>query len=169
MYQPPSESARTPTPIPVAILVRVSTAKQETDRQVHDLQEVAKKNCWQVVELIREEISGNSADSDRIGIERAKAGHAQGGESASFLKKGDGFAQGIFGGCGGAADFGADVVWASADGAHKLGATAFNAAIKWGHRIFCNRQKVITNCQLRNFPIPAKKKRGRVGAGHRDR
>lgn len=71
MNQPPSETTRAPSPIPVAILVRVSTAKQETDRQVHDLQDVAKKNCWQVVEVIEESVSGNAVDSDRIGIERA--------------------------------------------------------------------------------------------------
>jgi len=37
-----------PAPIPVAILVRVSTAKQETDRQIFELREVAEKNGWQV-------------------------------------------------------------------------------------------------------------------------
>ena len=60
-----------PAPIPVAILVRVSTAKQETDRQIFELQELAGKSGWHVVEVIQESVSGNAADSDRIGIERA--------------------------------------------------------------------------------------------------
>jgi len=57
--------------VPVAILVRVSTARQETDRQIHELHEVAKASGWKVVELIREQMSGNAADADRVGIERA--------------------------------------------------------------------------------------------------
>lgn len=65
------EKAALPGPIPVAILVRVSTAKQESDRQVFELRGVALKNEWQVVEVIQEEISGNAADSERVGIERA--------------------------------------------------------------------------------------------------
>jgi DNA invertase Pin-like site-specific DNA recombinase len=34
---------------PVAILVRVSTARQETDRQVHELHEVATASGWEIV------------------------------------------------------------------------------------------------------------------------
>ena len=60
-----------PDLIPVAILVRLSTVKQETDRQIFELREVAGKNGWHVVEVIQKEISGNAADSDRIGSERA--------------------------------------------------------------------------------------------------
>lgn len=58
-------------PIPVAILVRVSLARQETDRQVFELQEVAGNNGWAVMEVIEESISGNAADSQRAGIARA--------------------------------------------------------------------------------------------------
>lgn len=57
--------------IPVVILVRVSTAKQETDRQIFELREVAAQNGWKVVEVVKEEISGNAADSERAGIEQA--------------------------------------------------------------------------------------------------
>lgn len=57
--------------VPVAILVRVSLARQETDRQVFELKEVAGNNCWKVVAVIQESISGNAADSDRAGIEQA--------------------------------------------------------------------------------------------------
>ncbi len=56
---------------PVAILVRVSTARQETDRQVRELMEVATANGWEIVEMIREQVSGNAAESDRAGIEQA--------------------------------------------------------------------------------------------------
>lgn len=57
--------------IPVAILVRVSTGRQETDRQIFELTEVAHANRWEVVEVIEETISGSAADSDRGGIDRA--------------------------------------------------------------------------------------------------
>jgi DNA invertase Pin-like site-specific DNA recombinase len=51
----------TATPIPVALLVRVSTAKQETDRQTAELQAVAAGKGWTVVEVVREQgISGSS-------------------------------------------------------------------------------------------------------------
>ncbi len=55
----------------VAILVRVSTGEQETDRQIFELTEVAEANRWEVVEIIRETISGAAADTDRGGIDRA--------------------------------------------------------------------------------------------------
>ena len=57
--------------IPVAILVRVSTGRQETDRQIFELTEVADANRWEVVEVIEEEISGAAVETDRSGIERA--------------------------------------------------------------------------------------------------
>lgn len=57
--------------IPVAILVRVSTGRQETDRQIFELTEVANANRWEVVEVIEEMISGSAADTDRGGIDRA--------------------------------------------------------------------------------------------------
>jgi len=46
---------------PVAILVRVSTRKQETDRQISELEAVADAKGWSVVETIREDgVSGSS-------------------------------------------------------------------------------------------------------------
>jgi DNA invertase Pin-like site-specific DNA recombinase len=45
---------------PVAILVRVSTAKQADDRQIHELQAHADAHGWTVVEVIREQVSGAS-------------------------------------------------------------------------------------------------------------
>ena len=56
--------------IPVAIMVRVSTGKQETDRQVFELREVAETAGWKVVEVVEETISGAALESDRTGIER---------------------------------------------------------------------------------------------------
>lgn len=53
---------------PVAILVRVSTRKQETDRQVHELNQVAATNGWTVVEVIEETISGTA--TTRHGLDR---------------------------------------------------------------------------------------------------
>lgn len=47
-------------PIPVAILVRVSTRKQETDRQIAELEAIATAKGWQVVETIKEQITGSS-------------------------------------------------------------------------------------------------------------
>ena len=57
-------------PAPVAILVRVSTTKQETTRQENELRAVATARGWQVVEVIAE--TGISGDSkERPGIDRA--------------------------------------------------------------------------------------------------
>lgn len=56
--------------VPVAIMVRVSTGKQETDRQIYELTEVADAYRWEVVEVIEETISGAAADNERSGIER---------------------------------------------------------------------------------------------------
>lgn len=58
-----------PKQIPVAILVRVSTRKQETDRQISELEAIAKAKGWHVVEIIRESISGST--KDRAGLKRA--------------------------------------------------------------------------------------------------
>lgn len=63
-------------PIPVAILARVSTSKQNDDRQVHELREHAERSGWEVVEVIREQVSGASRsrpDIDRV-LELAVAG-----------------------------------------------------------------------------------------------
>ena len=66
-----------PKKIPVAILVRVSTTKQETARQETELRAVATAKGWQVMEVIAEaSISGASKerpDLDRA-LELARAG-----------------------------------------------------------------------------------------------
>lgn len=61
---------------PVAILARVSTSKQTDDRQVNELRDHAEKSGWQVVEVIREQISG--ASRARPEIERLLAMAAAG-------------------------------------------------------------------------------------------
>lgn len=58
--------------IPVAILVRVSTSKQETDRQVFELKAHAKAKGYEVVEVCREEVSGMADESDRHGLHRVE-------------------------------------------------------------------------------------------------
>ena len=60
--------------VPVAILVRVSTKRQETERQVHELHAVAAARGWQVVEVIEEDgVSGAARDADRHGLARVEA------------------------------------------------------------------------------------------------
>lgn len=59
-------------PIPVAILVRVSTSKQETDRQVSELASFAEAKGYQVVETCKEEISGAAAEEERHGLHRVE-------------------------------------------------------------------------------------------------
>ena len=54
-----------------AITVRVSTNRQETDRQVSDLKEVAAKRGLEIVEICKEVISGRSDAEDRTGLQRA--------------------------------------------------------------------------------------------------
>ena len=61
-----------PAKIPVAILVRVSTAKQETDRQVSELLAHAAAKGYEVVEVCREQVSGMADESDRPGLQRAE-------------------------------------------------------------------------------------------------
>lgn len=56
--------------VPVTILVRVSTGRQETDRQIYELKEVAEKEGWEVVEVIEEVISGAAGEERRQGIIR---------------------------------------------------------------------------------------------------
>jgi DNA invertase Pin-like site-specific DNA recombinase len=65
----------TPAPVvPVAILVRVSTKRQETERQVHELQSVAAARGWQVIEVVEEDgVSGAAKDADRHGLARVEA------------------------------------------------------------------------------------------------
>lgn len=55
----------------VAILVRVSTSRQETDRQVHELHELATAEGWTVAEVVHETVSGNS--TARPGLDRILA------------------------------------------------------------------------------------------------
>jgi len=59
-------------PIPVAILARVSTDKQTTTRQIHELRQAAGENGWQVIEVIDEAgVSGKAAPDERFGLIRA--------------------------------------------------------------------------------------------------
>ncbi len=58
--------------IPVAILVRVSTLKQENDRQISELQAYADSKGFEVVEICQEQVSGNADESDRHGLHRAE-------------------------------------------------------------------------------------------------
>lgn len=51
--------------IPVAILVRVSTSKQETDRQISELTSYANSNGYEVIKVVDEKISGRADDNDR--------------------------------------------------------------------------------------------------------
>jgi DNA invertase Pin-like site-specific DNA recombinase len=60
--------------VPVAILVRVSTQRQTTERQVHELRAVADARGWQVVEVVEEDgVSGAAKDADRHGLARVEA------------------------------------------------------------------------------------------------
>jgi DNA invertase Pin-like site-specific DNA recombinase len=68
--------------IPVALLVRVSTSRQDTDRQEHELREVAERAGWSVVATIRQQVSG--ASRHRPDIEQVLA-LAQAGEIQKVL------------------------------------------------------------------------------------
>jgi Resolvase, N terminal domain len=57
--------------IPVAILVRVSTAKQETARQISELRQYADGKDYEVLEVCEETISGSAEDDERHGLHRA--------------------------------------------------------------------------------------------------
>jgi DNA invertase Pin-like site-specific DNA recombinase len=56
----------------VAILVRVSTEKQETDRQISELQAYADSKGYEVVEVLKETVSGRAEEVDRHGLIRAE-------------------------------------------------------------------------------------------------
>ena len=58
--------------VPVVILVRVSTQKQETARQISELQAYADAKGFEVVEICRETISGRADDSEREGLRRVE-------------------------------------------------------------------------------------------------
>lgn len=57
---------------PVVILVRVSTLKQETDRQISELRSYAKAKGYEVVEICRETISGTANGDERYGLKRVE-------------------------------------------------------------------------------------------------
>jgi len=61
-----------PAKLPVAILVRVSTLKQENDRQISELQAYAASKGFEVVEVCEEKVSGNAEEIDRHGLHRAE-------------------------------------------------------------------------------------------------
>jgi DNA invertase Pin-like site-specific DNA recombinase len=58
--------------IPVAILVRVSSQKQQTDRQISDLTAFADSNRYQVVEICEETVSGRVSADQRTGLQRVE-------------------------------------------------------------------------------------------------
>src|SRR6266550_9483525 len=58
--------------IPVVILVRVSTAKQETARQISELRQYADGKGYEVIEVCQETISGSAEDHERDGLRRAE-------------------------------------------------------------------------------------------------
>jgi DNA invertase Pin-like site-specific DNA recombinase len=58
--------------IPVAILVRVSTAKQETARQISELRHYANAKGYEVLEVCEETVSGSVEDHERHGLRRAE-------------------------------------------------------------------------------------------------
>ena len=57
---------------PVAILVRVSTQKQDSERQVNELTTYAEKRGYEVVEVCRETISGGADQDARDGLNRVE-------------------------------------------------------------------------------------------------
>ncbi len=57
---------------PVAILVRVSTAKQETQRQIAELQAYADRQGYEVVAICRETVSGSADDAERHSLRRVE-------------------------------------------------------------------------------------------------
>jgi DNA invertase Pin-like site-specific DNA recombinase len=63
---------KTAASVPVAILVRVSTLKQETDRQVSELREYADRKGYTVVEVCAEQVSGRADEADRHGLQRVE-------------------------------------------------------------------------------------------------
>ncbi len=60
------------TKVPVVILVRVSTAKQETARQISELEHYAAGKGYEVIETCEETISGGAQDNDRHGLRRTE-------------------------------------------------------------------------------------------------
>lgn len=64
--------------IKAVILVRVSTKKQETDRQRNELLNCAQSKGWKVIEVVEEKESGAAEEKDREGLERVRALVAKG-------------------------------------------------------------------------------------------
>jgi DNA invertase Pin-like site-specific DNA recombinase len=60
------------TKVPVVILVRVSTNKQETTRQISELQAYADAKGYEVVEICRETVSGRAEEAERHGLHHAE-------------------------------------------------------------------------------------------------
>lgn len=58
--------------VKAAVLVRVSTSRQETDRQVSELLAYAEARNYEVIEICQEQISGNADEEDRHGLRRAE-------------------------------------------------------------------------------------------------
>ena len=59
--------------VPVAILARVSTDKQDNSRQVHELHQAASDQGWEVVEVIETAgLSGNANEADRHDLNRIR-------------------------------------------------------------------------------------------------
>jgi len=58
--------------IPVAVLVRVSSHKQQTDRQISDLLTHAASCGYQVVETCEETVSGRVLADERTGLQRVE-------------------------------------------------------------------------------------------------
>lgn len=63
---------KTKTKIPVAILIRVSTSKQETARQLAELKQYAATKGYSVLEICEETITGDAAADDRHGLKRVE-------------------------------------------------------------------------------------------------
>ena len=61
------------TKVPIAILVRVSTVKQETSRQISELRMYAASKGYEIVEICQETVSGNANGDERHGLRRAEA------------------------------------------------------------------------------------------------
>lgn len=59
------------TPVPVCIIVRVSTNRQETDRQTSELTAYATAKGYEIVEVCQESISGTADEESRHGLTRA--------------------------------------------------------------------------------------------------
>jgi DNA invertase Pin-like site-specific DNA recombinase len=59
-------------PIPAALLLRVSTDRQETARQENELRAVAQARGWEVIEVCEETVSGRADLEERSGLKRVE-------------------------------------------------------------------------------------------------